>query len=369
MQSEEHQAAAAIPSRDHKAPSRLSDLRFAKRVVITLGIVAIGYFFWLTSDVLMLVFAAVLVAILLRSFAQSISRYTRLGEGLSLAAATILIFGVIAGFVFMFGAQLSGQLMQLGERLPEAIDAAGERVGIEYAWQRIEDTIKDQAGAGLLSSLTRWSYSIVGVIANIVLVLVAAIYFAIDPGVYRRGFALLFPPDQNKRVYDALDATDNVLRHWLVGQFATMVLVGTVSTLAYWWIGLPSPVALGLVAGVLNFVPFLGPVLSAVPPLLFALSMDTQTLLWTLGAVIVIQQFEGNVVTPLIQRRAVSLPPALGVFAIVVFGVAFGIIGVFFAVPLAASLLVLIQKLWVRDTLNGQTSPPENADVAQTPSA
>lgn len=358
MDPENHYAAVAKPSAGHDPKPRLSDFQFAKRVVIVLGVVGIGYFFWLISDVLLLVFAAVLVAILLRSFAQVISRYTRLGEGVSICLASVLIFGCIAGAIYFFGAQLSGQLMQLGERLPEAIDAAGKRVGIDYASQRLTDTIKAEAGSGLLSSVTRWSYSIVGVIANIALVLVAAVYFAIDPSVYRRGFAMLFPADQKPRVYGALDATDDVLRHWLVGQFASMVLVGTVSTLAYWWIGLPSPIALGLVAGVINFVPFLGPVMSAIPPLLFALSMDTQALLWTLGAVVLIQQFEGNVVTPLIQRRAVSLPPALGVFAIVVFGVAFGILGVFLAVPLAASLLVLIRNLWVREALNGDTAAP-----------
>jgi predicted PurR-regulated permease PerM len=341
------------PSQQTKVAAPSSDLHFVKRVIIVLGVIAIAYFLWLTADVLMLVFAAILLAILLRSLAQAVSRWTRLAPSMSLLVAAVCVFGFIAGFIYVFGAKLSGQLMQLADSLPEAIDAAGRRFGIEYAAQRLQDAIKAEAGAGLLSSVTRWSYSIVGALANVLLVLVAAIYFAIDPCVYRRGLAMLFPPDQHQRVLSALDAAGNVLRHWLAGQFVTMLLVAAVSMLAYWSIGLPSPIALGLVAGLFNFVPYLGPVLSAIPPLLFALSMDTQTLLWTLGAVVAIQQFEGNVVTPLIQRRAVSLPPAVGVFAIVVFGVAFGIVGVFLAVPLAASLLVLVRKLWVRETLHG----------------
>ncbi len=271
---------------------------------------------------------------------------------------------MIAGFGYFFGAQLSGQLTQLAEGLPNAIDVAGRRLGIEYAAQRLQDAIKAEASSGLLSSVTRWSYSIVGALANVLLVIVAAIYFAIDPGVYRRGFAMLFPQDEHQRVLGALDATENVLRHWLAGQFVTMLLVAGVSMLAYWWIGLPSPIALGIVAGLFNFVPYLGPVLSALPPLLFALSMDTQTIVWTLVAVVAIQQFEGNVVTPLVQRRAVSLPPAVGVFAIVVFGVAFGILGVFLAVPLAASLLVLVRNLWVRQTLQTDDSRPGGWNLA-----
>lgn len=339
---------------DGDARGGLSDLHFAKRVAIALGVAALGYFLWLTSDVFMLVFAAVLVGILFSTVARVLTTYAGIGERWSLPLATVLVVGAAGGFIYLFGAQLAGQLSQLGERLPDAINAAGQRVGVEYAAQKLEDAITAETGAGVLSRVTRWSYTLFGVLANVALVLVAAVYFALDPGVYRRGFAMLFPPDQQERVFGALDATHLVLRHWLAGQFATMLLVGLISTLAYWWIGLPSPIALGVIAGVTNFIPFLGPVLSAIPPLVFALAMNTETLVWTLAAVVMIQQFEGNVATPLIQRRAVSLPPALGVFAIVVFGVLFGVIGVFLAVPLAASLLVLVRKLWVRETLHAE---------------
>lgn len=329
-----------------------SDLHFAKRVTIALGIAAIGYFLWLTSDVLLLIFAAILVAVLLRSAASVLSAYAYVGERWSLPLATLLVVGFLAGFIYVFGAQLVGQLTQLGERLPEAIDAAGARVGIDQASQKLGEAISAEAGAGVLSRVTQWSYSLFGVLGNVALVFVAAVYFAIDPGLYRRGFAMVFPPEQRDRVFGALDATDHVLRYWLAGQFVTMLLVGVASTLAYWWIGLPSPVALGVIAGVTNFIPYLGPFLSAIPPIVFALSMNTEALVWTIAAVVLIQQFEGNIVTPLVQRRAVSLPPAVGIFAILVFGVTFGILGVFLAAPLAASLLVLIRKLWVRETLH-----------------
>ncbi len=352
---EEASRPLTVDDRDRGAQDgRLSDLHFAKRVAIALGIAAICYFLWVTSDVVMLLFAAILVAVLLRTVASALTRYAHVGESWSLALAAILIFGALAGFIYLFGAQLSGQLTQLGERLPDAINGAGQRLGVDNAAQQLEEAIKSETGSSFLSSVTRWSYSLVGALANIALVVVAAVYLAIDPGVYRRGFAMLFPPDQQSRVFGALDSSNHVLRLWLAGQFVTMMLVGFVSALAYWWIGLPSPIALGLIAGVTNFVPFLGPILSAVPPLVFALSMDTQTVVWTLGAVLVIQQFEGNIATPLIQRRAVSLPPAVGVFAIVVFGIAFGMPGVFLGVPLAVALKALVRNLWVRETLHAE---------------
>lgn len=340
---------------------RLSDLHFAKRVAIALGVAALCYLLWVTSDVVMLVFAAILVAILLRTVAGIFTRYAYAGETLSLALAALVIFGSLAGFAYLFGAQLGGQLTQLAERLPAAINDAGQRIGINDSTERLQEAIRSQTGSSFLFSLTKWSYSVFGALANVALVVVAAVYLALNPGVYRRGFAMLFPPDRQPIVFTALDASDRVLRLWLAGQFVTMLLVGVVSGLAYWWIGLPSPVALGVIAGVTNFVPFLGPILSAVAPLLFALAMDTQTVVWTLAVVVAIQQFEGNVATPLIQRRAVSLPPAVGVFAILVFGILFGIPGIFLGVPLAVALICLVRNLWVREALQAEPTAPSNS--------
>lgn len=349
----------AQTSRDVPEAPR-SDLHFTKRVLIVLGVVALGYFLWLTSDVLLLVFAAILAAVVLSTIASLLVEYLYVPERWALFFATILALGVIIGFGYLFGAQIWGQLGQLAERLPAAIESAGERLGIDDATKRLEDAIESQPGSSVIARITRLGYGVFGVLANVALVLVASVYFASNPDVYRRGFAMLFPPDQQDRVFEALDSTGRVLRLWLAGQLVTMVLVGTLSALAYWWIGLPSPIALGIIAGITNFIPFLGPFISAAPPLIFAIAMNMETVLWTLGAVVLIQQFEGNIATPLIQKRAVSLPPAVGVFAIVVFGVVFGIPGVFLAVPLAASLLALIRKLWVRETLHSDIAGHED---------
>jgi predicted PurR-regulated permease PerM len=208
-------------------------------------------------------------------------------------------------------------------------------------------------------------FTVVGGLTDCLLVIVAGIYLAADPDVYRRGLAKLFPPTQHGRIEDALDATGTALRLWFGGQLLSMSLVGAVYGLAFWFIGLPSPLALGVMAGVLDFIPYLGPILGAIPALILASTVDTTTVLWTLAAVVIIQQLEGNVLMPVIQRRAVELPPALGLFAIVVFGLLFGFIGVFLAVPLTVAIMVLVKKLWIRETLGEATTlPGEGADRA-----
>ncbi len=132
---------------------------------------------------------------------------------------------------------------------------------------------------------------------------IAAIYLAADPNCYRRGVAKLFPPDQHERIFDAMDSTGGALRLWFWAQLLTMFIVGIMSLAAYWWIGLPSPLALALIAGVTNFIPYLGPFLGAIPAVIFAFTMDTDTIVWTVAAIVVIQQIEGNILTPLIQDR------------------------------------------------------------------
>ena len=154
-----------------------------------------------------------------------------------------------------------------------------------------------------------------------------------------------------------MDVTGRALRLWFAGARHDGAGRGGVR-LGVLVDRLASPLALATIAAVTNFVPFLGPILGAIPALLFAFAMDLQTMLWTLGAVVAIQQIEGNVITPVIQKRAVAMPPVVVLFAIGVFGFLFGLLGIFLAVPLAVAITVLVKKLWVRQTLGEETNVP-----------
>jgi predicted PurR-regulated permease PerM len=163
-------------------------------------------------------------------------------------------------------------------------------------------------------------------------------------------------------VDSALNASGQALELWLVGQLFAMALIGVLVGFAMWLIGLPSPLALGLIAGLTEFIPFIGPILGALPALLIAATRDAGTLAWTVIAFVGIQQIESNLIMPVIQRRTVSLPPVLSLFAVVAFGVVLGALGLILAVPLTVVAYVLVKKLYVRETLGEPTSVPgENA--------
>ena len=148
--------------------------------------------------------------------------------------------------------------------------------------------------------------------------------------------------------------TGNALRLWLIGQGVVMLSMGLMMWAACAWLGLPSAAALALIAALADFVPFIGPILGALPALVIASTIDMQTLPWTLGAVVVAQQIESYALMPFVQRRAVKLPPFIGLFSIVVFGTLFGLIGIILAVPLAVAVMTLVQRLWVKGVLDEQ---------------
>ncbi len=351
-------AGGSWPYRLSGGSLRAEDGPYIRRVLIAVCLVGFTYLLCSIGRVLLLVFGAILLAVLFNGLAAVIARRTPVPSRWSLLVGLATLAVLFCGFFALFGAQIGEQVRQVLDQLPTATDAIGERFGIPNATQRVEDAVAAGANTNVLSRVAGIGVTILGILGDFVLVIVAGIYLASAPKLYRGGAAKLLPPAQHENVYEAFDAVAVALRLWSGGQLVAMFLVGIAAGIAFYLIGLPLPLALGVIAGVTNFIPFLGPILGSIPALIFAATISSAALIWTVVAVVAIQQVEGNVITPLIQRQAVDLPPALALFAIVVFGVLFGFLGVLLAVPLAVALMVLIKKLWIRESLGEETTLP-----------
>jgi predicted PurR-regulated permease PerM len=339
---------------------------FIRRVLIVLALAALAYLIWQLTDVLLLVFGAVVVAVVLRSCANLIARRTPIPKRWSLTVAGLAIVLVFAGVTYLLGTQLRAQLAQLFALLPPAIEYVFGEFGVTNITQQIPRVLGSGLGGSVLSHIASLGLTAAGALTNLFLVLVAGIFLAADPKVYRTGLVKLFPQSLHERVESALDASGRALELWLVGQLFAMALVGVLVALTMWLIGLPSPLALGLIAGLTEFIPFVGPILGALPAILIAVTRDTSTVVWTVAAFVVIQQIESNLIMPVIQRRTVSLPPVLSLFAVVAFGVVLGALGLIFAVPLTVVAYVLVKKLYVRETLGESTPVPGEDAKAET---
>lgn len=323
---------------------------FAVRVIVAIVLGALALLVWTLRDVLLLLFAAILVAVILRAAADGLRRMIPMGEGLSLLVAGLLILAIIGLAAGVFGQEVSRQVTQLGSVLPAAWEdfqawLAGH--GIEMNTQNWIPDGQMIAGwlQGLMSTTT-------AVLTGLVLAIVGGVYLAINPRSYVNGTLCLLPRSAREPVGEFFSRSGRSLRRWLLARLVAMLLIGGITYVGLLIIGVPSALALGIIAGFLEFVPFAGPILSAVPALLLALTIDFNTFLLTLGLYVLVQQIEGNLLTPLLLDHAVDLPPALTLFALFLFGALFGVVGVLLAGPLTVVAFIAVKSLWMDRTLN-----------------
>lgn len=330
-----------------------------RTALLVAALVVLALLAWQLSDVFLIGFAAVLFAIVLRSIAGQIERRTPLKERLSLAISILLIVIIAAAFVYLLGNQIASQTTELMGRLPEMISSLGDRLGVENLRGKIESQIEQiSSRSGLFGKLAGYTTGVIGVLGHLLLVAAAGIYLAARPRVYRQGVLSLVPRRVREEVSSAFDNAGGALRQWLLGQLISMALVGILTTVGLYLIGMPSAMALGFLAGIGEFVPLVGPFLSAIPAILLALSEGGSMVLWVGGLYLAIQQVESNVIMPLVQRRTVDLPPVLPLFAVLSLGVLFGPLGILLGTPLAVLIYVAVKQLYLRDALGEKTDVP-----------
>ncbi len=346
---------ANIPSifaaMDKEPPSGSRDVMpeavFVRRVLIFVGIVAFAAALYVLSDILLLIFGSVLVAVVLRAIARPIRAETSMSERLALLAAGLGVIAVLVGTGYLFGSQISTQLASVVESLPAAVKSLSKT----EPFTSMSEIVKGSSIGELIMNAFSWGTTVFGAVATLVVVIVAGIYIAIDPASYRNGLVKLFPRRSQEQIAATLDDAGEALRLWLGGQLLAMIMVGILIAVGLALVGVPSALGLGLIAGVTEFVPIIGPVIGAVPALLLASTESLNMVLWTLVVFVVVMQIESNVIMPIVAGRSVAVPPAVGLFAVVAIGVLFGPLGLLLGYPLAIVADVAVRRLWVREAL------------------
>ena len=344
---------------------RSSEHIFVRRVLIVLGLAALVFLVWQLRILLLMLFGAIVIASIFRAVADTISRFTRLPAGLATGLAIILVLGSLGALIALFGNHVAQQIATLRETLPSAWRALEERIGdigLSNQLDRLVATITTPGG-GSLSGFGRALLSIGSGVADLLVVIFAGIYLATQPNFYRIGAIKLVPRARRKIAAEAMLESERALRLWLKGQAVAMVVVGLLVGFGLWALGMPSALTLGLLAGVLEFIPFAGPIIAAIPAVLIALAVSPELALWVTLLYVAVQQFEGNLLTPLVQQYAVDLPGAVLLFSLIGFGTLFGTLGVILAAPLAVVTMVLVKRLYVIETLDTPTPIPGENNI------
>jgi predicted PurR-regulated permease PerM len=317
-------------------------------------------------DVLFVIFAGLLFGVFFGGGGGWLARLIGIARGWGVGLFVLLIIIVIIAAVLGFAPVVAEQFDRLVEQVPPAIERLRGRVQ-EYPWG---DELLQRATPGALmpkggTAATAVSTTF-GALGNFVIMLFIGLYVALDPETYRRGFISLLAPSWRSAGDEILGKVIDTLRNWLAAKLIAMAIVGGLTWLGLWLVGVPLAFILGLIAALLAFIPNIGPILAAVPAIFLGLSEGVTTALLVLAVYVVVQTIESYAITPLIQQDRVALPPVLTISIQLLMGVLFGILGLALATPMAALGLTLVRETYVKRYL--EKEPTDAAAPRLSPS-
>lgn len=326
--------------------------RTAATIVIAVVVISLLIF---ASDAVLLLFAAILLAVLLRAVSEPLAARVGVNPMWGLVITVSLLVAAFAAIGWLIAPAIGDQVRELRSALPAALQRLQQELS-RFAWlevlldaARMPHSLVAQPDVA--QKVTGAVSNTLAVLANVAVVVVIALYLAADPRPYVEGTVRLFPLARRKRAREVLLAMGNALRWWLIGKALSMLIVGIVIFIGLLALNVPLAGALALIAGLLDFIPNVGPILALVPAALFALLQGPTQLLYVVVLYVVVQTLEGYLLTPLIERQTVKLPPALTLTVMVIATLLFGALGLLLAAPATAAVLVAVQMVYLEDTL------------------
>jgi predicted PurR-regulated permease PerM len=329
------------------------------------------YFVYQIREVVLVFLATLLFSIIISGPVDYLAR-----KGLGRGLGTLIVLGglalVLALAVLALAPVINDQVRQLIESFPTFVSDAQELAGqLESALglqteigpdpQQLLGSAQDFFSGGPVSTALGVGASAAHALSLAAVILITTIYMVAWPAPLVNGFVAFFPAGRRQRVREILGEMYKAVQRWLLGQLAYMAIIGLLFTVAWSLIGMPFALLLGILSGLLAFIPIIGPIVSVIPPILLALVDDPIKALWVVLVYLAIQSVESHVLHPLVMSRAVSLHPAVIVFALLIMGTLFGFVGVLLAIPLVAALDVLVYELWIKrmDEKGTDPNPPE----------
>jgi predicted PurR-regulated permease PerM len=362
-----HQAAPAdAPTAQRRSERRELSRRTALVDGITVLFILALAAVYVAADALLLVFACILFAIFLYRLTDALRKRVRIGHNWALALVVLLLLGIFAGGGALMAPQISDQAGQLAKAVPQSLERMRAMLEshewLRYIVRQLPSPAQlTQHLARMVPNAGLFFAGVVGALGNVAIILFVGIYFAAAPRQYLRGVIKLIPQAKRARADEVLHTIGNELGRWLLGKFTSMVLVGIMTTIGLTMLDVPLALILGIIAGLLDFIPYLGPIFAGLPAVLIAMTISPDLALYTVLLFTAIQLVEGYLLQPLIEAKAVALAPALVIIMQLAFGAFFGLAGVALATPLTAVLAVLVNMLYVEDVLGDKADRPKGS--------
>lgn len=314
-------------------------------------VVALAWLAIALVDVLLLVFAGLLLAVLLRAPANWLGAHTRLSSFWWLLVVLVVLAGGLGATLWSVAPEVGRQFDELIAQLPSAVRQVTASLE-DYRWGRWLLERARNAGdllsrPGAVQGAGQVLSSTFGALASFFVLLVVGVWIALQPRLYMDSALRLFPLGDRPRAQAIGGECVHALQRWLLGKLVSMTVIGLATWAGLWALGVPLALVLAVLAGALAFIPNFGPIMAAAPAILLGLTDGWQTALWVAGLYAAVQIVDNTAITPLIQRKAVSLPPAATIVAQTVMGGLIGPLGLIVATPLTAVVLLLTRRLYV----------------------
>lgn len=340
---------------------------FLRRVLIVLGLtslVVVGL--WIVhqaADILFLFVLGLLFALFLDGGVRLLRRFWAIRRLWALLVVAVVLLALMTGAIWLFGPQVMEGIAELTHQLPQSLESLVDKLREtswgEELWSRVSQlddnlSLNRQAAQRFMGMFS----TIAGALTSFLVILVLGIYLVIEPKIYHGGALRLIPASSRGRAREVTLEIAHALRWWLMGRLASMFVVFVLTWIGLLLLGTPLPFLLALLAGLLSFIPNLGPILSAIPAVLLSLAESPTMALYVIALYIGVQTVESYFITPFIQRRMVKVPPALLLTFQLIMGVLFGILGLFTATPILVIIMVLIQMLYIEGSFKEPVNLP-----------
>jgi len=372
-----------------------------RTATLVIGLYLLVRLVWFANPLFLVAFLGLLFGLAVSSGVDLLTRW-RLPRGLSAALIVIAVFGALFAFGAAMAPTIHRQGIELRQRLPDAIDrletwinkrqngivglvvsglssekpdsvaapqvapgaAAPKQPTTPADTVQLATTLRERLSEQL-GGATRYLFpflsSTVQVVTGLFIIIFLSIYIAVDPEMYRRGIMHLFPHQRRDRIGDVLSALAAVLRRWLITQLIAMITIGVITTIVLLALRVKAAFALGLLSGLFEFIPTVGPIISSLPAIAMGFLDSPEKAVWVTIAYVVVQFIENHLLIPLLMKGGINLPPALTVFSQALMALLFGFLGLMCAVPLLAASVTAVKMLYVEDVVGDpQIGPDED---------
>ncbi|MGH6763900.1 MAG: AI-2E family transporter [Phyllobacterium sp.] len=325
-------------------------------ILMVTAIIVGAIFLWFNTQSFLLLFAGILFASFLDTCTRELGRIIPLGRPWRLAIVVLLLTIGLVYLMLVGFAQFKTQATILYRIIETQIDVVHDRLtefGVDvFGPEGARDFSSFFPDPQQLFGHVQFAVGTAsGLLISGLIIVCLGLFFAGNPAIYRESVLSLVPLDIRGRARDVFNEMGHVLRSWLVGQFVRIIIVSVIMAVGFYWLGLPGAILLAVLAGASNFIPYLGPLVATIPVALVAMPLGTSTFAWAMIFYMIVQNVEGYILGPMIQRGVMNLPPAWTLLAITICGAMFGIIGIALATPILAVLRIAIIRFYIEDRL------------------